>query len=132
MLPLIAPIREAVECAVAVQPVGAGLLGPVRPDGQRNRPRGGHDERPISARRDGLDRLGQCWDDRCARDAGNVGEGCVVEAKKAVEQQLGAPGTALWQRRGSKMLIDATIPPPADFALLSEIRERSRPRGRML
>jgi 2,5-furandicarboxylate decarboxylase 1 len=28
--------------------------------------------------------------------------------------ELGAPGTALWQRFGSKMLIDATIPPPAD------------------
>jgi len=28
--------------------------------------------------------------------------------------ELGAPGTALWQRLGSKMLIDATIPPPAD------------------
>ena len=28
--------------------------------------------------------------------------------------ELGAPGTPLWQRFGSKMLIDATIPPPAD------------------
>jgi 2,5-furandicarboxylate decarboxylase 1 len=28
--------------------------------------------------------------------------------------ELGAPGTPLWQRYGSKMLIDATIPPPAD------------------
>lgn len=28
--------------------------------------------------------------------------------------ELGAPGTGLWQRLGSKMLIDATIPPPAD------------------
>ena len=28
--------------------------------------------------------------------------------------ELGAPGTQLWQRYGSKMLIDATIPPPAD------------------
>lgn len=28
--------------------------------------------------------------------------------------ELGAPGTLLWQRYGSKMLIDATIPPPAD------------------
>jgi 2,5-furandicarboxylate decarboxylase 1 len=28
--------------------------------------------------------------------------------------ELGAPGTALWQRYGSKMLIDATIPPPND------------------
>jgi len=28
--------------------------------------------------------------------------------------ELGSPGTALWQRLGSKMLVDATIPPPAD------------------
>lgn len=28
--------------------------------------------------------------------------------------ELGAPGTPLWQRLGSKVLIDATIPPPAD------------------
>ncbi len=28
--------------------------------------------------------------------------------------EVGAPGTPLWQRHGSKMLIDATIPPPAD------------------
>jgi 2,5-furandicarboxylate decarboxylase 1 len=28
--------------------------------------------------------------------------------------ELGAPGTGLWQRLGSKVLIDATIPPPAD------------------
>ena len=28
--------------------------------------------------------------------------------------ELGAPGNRLWQRLGSKMLIDATIPPPAD------------------
>lgn len=28
--------------------------------------------------------------------------------------ELGATGTSLWQRYGSKMMIDATIPPPAD------------------
>ncbi len=39
--------------------------------------------------------------------------------------ELGAPGTALWQRKGSKMLIDATIPPPADVdahAMFERIR----------
>jgi 2,5-furandicarboxylate decarboxylase 1 len=35
-------------------------------------------------------------------------------AMDASLEELGAPGTALWQRFGSKMLIDATIPPPAD------------------
>jgi len=40
--------------------------------------------------------------------------------------ELGAPGTALWQRRGSKMLIDATIPPPADAAARAQF-ERIRP-----
>jgi hypothetical protein len=40
--------------------------------------------------------------------------------------ELGAPGTALWQRRGSKMLIDATIPPPAD-AEARAMFERIRP-----
>ena len=40
--------------------------------------------------------------------------------------ELGAPGTALWQRFGSKMLIDATIPPPADAAKRAMF-ERIRP-----
>jgi 2,5-furandicarboxylate decarboxylase 1 len=40
--------------------------------------------------------------------------------------ELGAPGTALWQRLGSKMLIDATIPPPADAANRAMF-ERIRP-----
>ncbi len=35
-------------------------------------------------------------------------------AMDAALPELGAPGTGLWQRLGSKMLIDATIPPPAD------------------
>ena len=35
-------------------------------------------------------------------------------AMDASLEELGAPGTALWQRFGSKMLIDATIPPPCD------------------
>ena len=40
--------------------------------------------------------------------------------------ELGAPGTMLWQRMGSKMIIDATIPPPADAAARSAF-ERIRP-----
>jgi len=40
--------------------------------------------------------------------------------------ELGGPGTALWQRLGSKMLIDATIPPPAD-ATARSMFERIRP-----
>ena len=40
--------------------------------------------------------------------------------------ELGAPGTALWQRLGSKVLIDATIPPPADAKARAEF-ERIRP-----
>lgn len=40
--------------------------------------------------------------------------------------ELGAPGTPLWQRSGSKMLIDATIPPPAD-AEARAMFERIRP-----
>jgi 2,5-furandicarboxylate decarboxylase 1 len=40
--------------------------------------------------------------------------------------ELGGPGTALWQRFGSKMLIDATIPPPAD-ATARSMFERIRP-----
>lgn len=45
--------------------------------------------------------------------------------------ELGAPGTALWQRQGSKVLIDATIPPPAD-AKARAMFERIRPRHREL
>lgn len=45
--------------------------------------------------------------------------------------ELGAPGTPLWQRRGSKMLIDATIPPPAD-AEARDAFERIRPRNPQL
>lgn len=45
--------------------------------------------------------------------------------------ELGAPGTALWQRSGSKMLIDATIPPPAD-ADARAMFERIRPRNPQL
>jgi len=40
--------------------------------------------------------------------------------------ELGAAGTSLWQRFGSKMLIDATIPPPAD-AEARLMFERIRP-----
>jgi 2,5-furandicarboxylate decarboxylase 1 len=40
--------------------------------------------------------------------------------------ELGAPGTGLWQRFGSKMLIDATKPPPADAAAHAAL-ERIRP-----
>jgi 2,5-furandicarboxylate decarboxylase 1 len=40
--------------------------------------------------------------------------------------ELGRPGQLLWQRRGSKMLIDATIPPPADAAARAQF-ERIRP-----
>jgi len=45
--------------------------------------------------------------------------------------ELGGPGTALWQRLGSKVLIDATIPPPAD-AKARAMFERIRPRNRHL
>jgi len=40
--------------------------------------------------------------------------------------EIGATGTALWQRFGSKMLIDATIPPPSDPEARSKL-ERIRP-----
>ena len=40
--------------------------------------------------------------------------------------EVGATGTALWQRFGSKLLIDATIPPPADAAARAKF-ERIRP-----
>ena len=42
--------------------------------------------------------------------------------------ELGAPGTGLWQRYGSKVLIDATIPPPADAQARAAF-ERIRPRN---
>jgi len=45
--------------------------------------------------------------------------------------EIGAPGTSLWQRRGSKMLIDATIPPPADAAARAMF-ERIRPHNPQL
>ena len=45
--------------------------------------------------------------------------------------ELGAPGTALWQRHGSKMLIDATIPPPVDAAARAMF-ERIRPHNPQL
>jgi len=45
--------------------------------------------------------------------------------------EIGAPGTALWQRLGSKMLIDATIPPEAD-SIKRAMFERIRPRNPQL
>jgi 2,5-furandicarboxylate decarboxylase 1 len=45
--------------------------------------------------------------------------------------ELGSPGTTLWQRLGSKMLIDATIPPPADPAARAAF-ERICPRNPQL
>jgi 2,5-furandicarboxylate decarboxylase 1 len=45
--------------------------------------------------------------------------------------ELGAPGTPLWQRYGSKVLIDATIPPPADAQARAAF-ERIRPRNPQL
>jgi 2,5-furandicarboxylate decarboxylase 1 len=47
-------------------------------------------------------------------------------AMDAVLPELGSPGTAFWQRFGSKMLIDATIPPPGDAAARAQF-ERIRP-----
>jgi 2,5-furandicarboxylate decarboxylase 1 len=41
-------------------------------------------------------------------------------------RELGEPGTGFWQRLGSKMIIDATIPPPAD-AKARAMFERIRP-----
>ena len=52
-------------------------------------------------------------------------------AMDASLEELGAPGTALWQRFGSKMLIDATIPPPAD-AEARAMFERIRPHNPQL
>ena len=45
--------------------------------------------------------------------------------------ELGAAGTPLWQRFGSKMLIDATIPPPVDAEARSMF-ERIRPHNPQL
>jgi 2,5-furandicarboxylate decarboxylase 1 len=45
--------------------------------------------------------------------------------------ELGAPGTPLWQRLGSKMIIDATIPPPADAEARAAF-ERIRPHNPQL
>jgi len=42
--------------------------------------------------------------------------------------ELGAPGTGLWQRLGSKLAIDATIPPPVDAEARAAF-ERIRPRN---
>jgi 2,5-furandicarboxylate decarboxylase 1 len=47
-------------------------------------------------------------------------------AMDATLPELGAPGSALWQRFGSKMLIDATAPPPVDADARSKL-ERIRP-----
>ena len=47
-------------------------------------------------------------------------------AMDAALPELGAPGTPLWQRFGSKILIDATIPPPADAEARDQF-ERIRP-----
>ncbi len=52
-------------------------------------------------------------------------------AMDASLRELGAPGTALWQRMGSKMLIDATIPPPCDAKARAEF-ERICPRNPQL
>ncbi|MEA2642053.1 MAG: 2,5-furandicarboxylate decarboxylase 1, partial [Chloroflexota bacterium] len=47
-------------------------------------------------------------------------------AMDAALPELGTVGTALWQRLGSKLLIDATIPPPADAEARDKF-ERIRP-----
>ena len=47
-------------------------------------------------------------------------------AMDAALPELGAAGTPLWQRFGSKMMIDATIPPPNDPEARSDF-ERIRP-----
>ena len=47
-------------------------------------------------------------------------------AMDAALTELGVPGTGLWQRFGSKMLIDATAPPPGDAAARANF-ERIRP-----
>ena len=52
-------------------------------------------------------------------------------AMDASLEELGAPGTGLWQRFGSKMLIDATKPPPTDVEAHGAF-ERIRPRNPQL
>lgn len=52
-------------------------------------------------------------------------------AMDAILPELGEPSQALWQRYGSKMLIDATIPPPADAEARSKF-ERIRPHNPQL
>jgi 2,5-furandicarboxylate decarboxylase 1 len=47
-------------------------------------------------------------------------------AMDASMPELGTTGTPFWQRHGSKMLIDATIPPPADAEARAKF-ERIRP-----
>lgn len=47
-------------------------------------------------------------------------------AMDAALPEIGAPGTPLWQRRGGKLMIDATIPPPNDPAAHDQF-ERIRP-----
>ncbi|MBI2961033.1 MAG: UbiD family decarboxylase [Betaproteobacteria bacterium] len=54
--------------------------------------------------------------------------GTFNHAMDASLPELGAPGTPLWQRHGSKVLIDATIPPPADTEARAAF-ERIRPRN---
>jgi len=49
-------------------------------------------------------------------------------AMDACLSELGAPGTGLWQRFGSKMMIDATKPPPVDAEAHAAL-ERTRPRN---
>ncbi|MBI2315698.1 MAG: UbiD family decarboxylase [Betaproteobacteria bacterium] len=54
--------------------------------------------------------------------------GTFNHAMDASLPELGAPGTPLWQRHGSKVLIDATIPPPVDHEARAAF-ERIRPRN---
>ena len=51
-----------------------------------------------------------------------------THAMDASVPMLGESGTDFWQRFGSKMIIDATIPPPADAAVRAQF-ERTRPRN---
>ena len=59
------------------------------------------------------------------RDAVTI-PGTHNHAMDASLPELGAAGTNLWQRFGSKMMIDATIPPPADKEA-RDMFERIRP-----
>jgi 2,5-furandicarboxylate decarboxylase 1 len=49
-------------------------------------------------------------------------------AMDASLSEVGAPGTGLWQRLGGKLMIDTTIPPPADKGA-RDVFERIRPIG---